>query len=432
MIRLDTNLLNTLGPSSSNRKDRSMEHESTQIKQSQSQLVSYKYTQSDEKSFTMFQQTVHHRLEVSLAAKFASPNRTTEEFAANQREERADLAANNILKFVELRLKHDVKDGATPEQLESRLAAALDGFEQGYEEANHILKDMNMLSEEVETDISLTKEKVLAGIQSLQAQYLGSEVNETANGAEPVTAKTQSEPLELDAVKQSVGQNFAQYSALQVGEARDFSFELQTRDGDRVTINASSLMAYQKETSAGTNRFVSESSLLEQQFAFTVDGELDEDELKAINDILATVNDLAQDFYAGDVSVAFEKALNMGFDSREISEFAFSMTRVTSVKAMQAYQPEQEILKPNVISELRPIGKFASELSRSLTVAKEFFSHPRELISSIVSQLDQSGDNQSETKLVSFSEFTQALLVKMDELEHANKLRNGGEAEGNL
>ena len=177
---------------------------------------------------------------------------------------------------------------------------------------------------------------------------------------------------------------------------------------------------------------MSESSLQSERFEFSVEGELDEDELQAINDILNTVGDLAEDFYAGDVNTAFEKAINMGFDSSEISAFAFSMTHVKQVKAIQAYQPEQEILKPNVLSELKPIGKFASELARSLTVAKEFFAHPMDLVGSMVAQLDPKPAVPNNSEQPSFTEFAQSLLDKFEALEFADKQRDGGEIDTEL
>lgn len=440
MIRLDTYITSQIGPNSLNSQKRSeADTEQVTVKSS---LSSYQYTRSDEKSFVMFQRTVHQRLEQSIGDKFPSDTLSAEEFAAHQREERADKAAGNILKFIELRLNKDVKDGASDEQLGSRIEAALKGFEQGYDEANQVLKDMNLLNDEVEADISLTQEKVLAGIEALKTQYL----NDGADTAtQPISSeKVDSQQLDvpdISTTRSNIGESLTNYSAIQVGEARDFSFQLETADGDIVTINASSLMAYQAEAGQQTNttefgnttsRYLSESGVQSERFAFSVEGELDEGELKAINDILNSVGDLAADFYAGDVGVAFEKALNMGFDSSEISAFAFSMTHVTQVKAIQAYSPEQEILKPNVLSELRPIGKFASELARSLAVAKEYFAQPADLIGSMIEQMDADTKDTLKDGQMSFTEFSQSLLDKFEALEFANQQRDGGEVDSNL
>lgn len=453
MIRLDTNLMSNLGPSTSNNNTRSTEESSSTGVKTAEQVAVYQYSRSDKKSFSMFQQTVHRRLEDSLQAKFPATNLSLEEIEVKEREERANLAANNILKFVELRLKHDVADGASNEQLESRLQAALEGFEKGYGEANDILKDMNLLSPEVYEDISLTKEKVLAGLDLLKEKYLSETTIENSDEYANDAATSAGSSNEVVAkvskseVKQNIGKTLAEYSAIQVGEARDFSFELETKDGDVVTINASSLMAYQQGAASGSSEtqfgasqlnYLSADSLEENNFAFSVTGKLDEGELEAINDILNSVNDLATDFYSGDVNKAFEKAMNMGFDSNEISSFAFSMTRVRSVKAIQAYQPEQEILKPSVISELKPIGKFASELARSLTIAKEHFTHPQVLISSILEQVDlhnmaenEASNSQGDGKM-SFFEFAQSLLQKFDELDAMTAMPDTKDKESGL
>jgi flagellar biosynthesis/type III secretory pathway protein FliH len=137
-------------------------------------------------------------------------------------EERASFAASNILGFIEKRLRADVADGASKEQLESRLNAALEGFEKGYKEANQILDDLNLITPSLEDEIALTKEKVMAGLGELTDEFI----------AEP------SQLIKPDSVQQDLS-NLAplegtQYAQVEAGEARDFSFSLTTRDGDQV------------------------------------------------------------------------------------------------------------------------------------------------------------------------------------------------------
>ena len=422
MIKLDSNLMNQLGANSLN-KNRVLDQPRADVTTSKGQhTITLQYSQSDVKSFSMFHRTVQRRLDDAMPSKFKELQNELAEQEIAEREERADLAAGNILGFIEHRLKQDVADGASQEQLNSRMEAALEGFEKGYAEASDILSDLNLLSPSVDQDISLTKDKVLAGLDSLREKYLGNtaEVEKDAEGIVHSGPEPQAERLS----RAQVGAKLADYAytQAQIGQANDFSFELQTKDGDVVTINASSILALQAESGTGqmssesgrhAYAYQSVSGYRESNFAFSVEGDLDEGELKAINDILNNVNDLAMDFYHGDTSKAFEKALSLGFDDNEISGYAFSMTQVTSIKAMQAYQPEQAILKPNVVSELKPIGKFASELSKSLTMVKEAFAHPRELLSSLALQFDQlNKPPEFSANKVDFAEFTKSLIDK--------------------
>jgi hypothetical protein len=412
MIKLDLGLLNRLRPGSSLQPDTAQ----TQSKQASAEKANASYSvnivQNESKSFSLFHKTVKRSVNESIGYE-PKPKENDIEQELEDQEERASLAASNILGFIEKRLRADIADGASKAQLESRLNAALEGFEKGYKEANQILDDLNLITPSLEDEIALTKEKVMAGLSEFTDEFI----------AEP------SQIIMPDSVQQDLS-NLApvegtQYAQVEAGEARDFSFSLTTRDGDQVRINASSISAYQAQQGQSSNRdngyyaeYQSVSGYQESKFGFTVEGELDEDEIKAINDLLNNVNDLATDFYSGDMNAAFEKAMSLGYDNNEIANFALSLTQVKQVKVMQAYQPEQEILKPSVIAELKPIGKFAHELAKSLAVAKDMFSHPRELLSQLFQEFTvksdvSDGDNGQPT----FIEFAESLLDKLEQLE---------------
>ncbi|MGN0921337.1 MAG: DUF5610 domain-containing protein [Cellvibrio sp.] len=84
----------------------------------------------------------------------------------------ADKVAGNILGFIERRLMLDVADGATPDQLQSRLEAGLRGFELGYGQAKEQLEALAMLSPEISSDIQSTYDLVLKGLDDLRDRFL--------------------------------------------------------------------------------------------------------------------------------------------------------------------------------------------------------------------------------------------------------------------
>jgi hypothetical protein len=49
----------------------------------------------------------------------------------------------------------------------------------------------------------------------------------------------------------------------------------------------------------------------ENSFSFSVNGELDEDELKAIGQLVADANELTEEFFNGDIETAFNQALEL-------------------------------------------------------------------------------------------------------------------------
>jgi len=84
----------------------------------------------------------------------------------------AEQAASNILGFIERRLAMDVAEGATEEQLRSRLDAALAGFEKGFTEASERLSALSRLYPAIASEIGETYDRVIDGLDRLRLQLL--------------------------------------------------------------------------------------------------------------------------------------------------------------------------------------------------------------------------------------------------------------------
>ena len=95
-------------------------------------------------------------------------------------------------------------------------------------------------------------------------------------------------------------------------------------------------------------------------FFMAVNGELDEDELKAIGDLLNNINNLAEDFYAGDIEQAFKEALELGFNSDEILRFSLNLRMDQSVKVQESYRQFSD----------KAVKQVAAQQDRMLLVAR--------------------------------------------------------------
>lgn len=410
MITLNSDLTRGLDVFNRQIADQGFNQASNSVRQTSSETV--QFGQNQQQSFTFFYRSVHSKLEQSLGAKSSKLEQDIAEQQLAKQNERAEAASGNILGFIERQLKRDVNDGASKEQLESRLNAALEGFEQGYSEANDVLKELNLLSPDLESEIGLTKEKVMAGIEQLKSDYL--EQKPSTDATEPENTDSEQQGPSSSSTSTAIA---GQQSA---GIANDFSFELTTADGDRVKINASALMAQSSSYgaysgSANGNQvqmaYLSQASYKESNFGFSVEGELDEKELKAINNLLNQVNDLASDFYQGDVAKAFDKALEMNYDSSEISEFSISLTQVKNFTAYQAYQTDKPIFNPNTVNQLKPLADFTRDLVNTSKQIEQLFSEPKQLMSSVIDQLSQLQQPMDyPTDKPSFGEFATRLL----------------------
>ena len=245
--------------------------------------------------------------------------------------------AATILNFIENRLLEDMKAGAREEQLQSRLEAGVEGFLKGYEEARAQLKAAGALTEEVESAITKTYKNVIGGVDKL-AQKLGLE--------SPVSDLIEKDAAPEKPTKQTQTAEHANLFADYYSE-NSFSFRLKTQDGDSVIIRAQSWQTGSFGLSTGRfstqegggNQYQALNASLSKgnDFAFSVEGELDADELRAINELLGQISDVSETFFNGDVYSAFEQALEVGFDSDEIARFSLTLKRTDLAKVDSSY-----------------------------------------------------------------------------------------------
>lgn len=296
----------------------------------------------------------------------------------------SEKVAGNILGFIERRLSLDKADGASAEELSSRLEAGLKGFKQGFAEAEEQLKALDMLTPDIATDIGKTYDLVIAGIEELREKFLG------AQDKEESAADRREDTADLARATLAAGQ-------YDYARANSFSFTLKTADGDTVTIDAKAAQslslseAYTSGEGEEQSYSLSASYASSNAFDLSIEGELDEGELKAINELLGQVNNLADDFFAGDLDSAFDAALELGYNSEEITSYSLNLTQVEVQRVATAYQAGAD---RGAMPELGGVGRFAQDLLETVDMAKEF-TEPLELIKQMTERLaEMKGDTE--------------------------------------
>lgn len=315
----------------------------------------------------------------------------------------ATKAANTILGFIERRLQLDVADGATQEQLQTRLEAGLEGFKKGFAEAAEKLKALSMLSPEVEADIGDTYKQVFAGVDSLRAKFI-EDAAPKAN--EPAAAAEVTRPAQVNNI--AIQEGLYEYA-----EARDFRFELTTQEGDKVSIRASSSLGV--SVSAGRDAkgvYGNASQSSASSFELSIEGDLNESELKALNQLLGRVDKLAGQFYAGNLDKVFDKALSLGYDDEQIASYSLNLSQVQIQQVAVAYgafAPETDAQAPSLANQLAPIGDFIKDVFKSINLAAQFF-EPQELLLDLSKKMAEKVD--SENALPSaFAQFLERILA---------------------
>ncbi len=294
-------------------------------------------------------------------------------------DERTD-AANTILNFIAGRLRADVAEGASDEDLATRLEAGLDGFVSGYRDAYEQIAGMDFLNGDVEDAIEQTYSDVLAGVDDLAEAFavespVSSELRDAqtsrrdAFNTADVEAPKASEPRRSDNdngvakvgsttpppapnAPSNLGQLLEATSFdYRSAESRSFSFSLKTQDGDTVVIRAasasSSVLQGQSARYGGSEaNAVAGSFRAASGFYLDIRGEIDEGELYAIEDLLAQIKEVSDVFFAGDVQKAYEYALEVGFDSEEIAMFSLNLRYQSTTQVQETYE---QYRKPTLV-----------------------------------------------------------------------------------
>jgi len=308
----------------------------------------------------------------------------------------AEKAAKTILGFIERRLQADVADGATQEQLQSRLEAGLEGFKKGFAEAADKLKALSMLSPEVEADIGDTYKQVLSGLDELRSKFIK---GTNSSGEEKPAAPTVKTPSQINDI--AIQQGLYEYA-----EARDFKFELTTKEGDKVSIRASSSLGVSVAAGRDTNGInVGASKSSASNFSLSVEGDLSESELNAINDLLDRVDKLAGQFYAGNLDQVFDKALGLGYDEQQIAGYSLNLSQVQIQQVALTYgafAPEGHA-SPNLANQLAPLGNFIKDVLASLDTANQF-ADPQKLLLDLSKKMTDKVSAENESPLSQFLE----------------------------
>ena len=150
-------------------------------------------------------------------------------------------------------------------------------------------------------------------------------------------------------------------SAYQYSES--MSLKLMTKEGDEVTVDFRQLYSeYQsyrqtqatEEGPSGVRYFESKESMemtaFEEQFAFSVQGDLNEDELKAVFDVFEQVDELANNFFDGNIEKALEKAVDLKVDFGQLQSIQVNLTQTQSMatRFQQSALSEYENVKEQV------------------------------------------------------------------------------------
>ncbi len=302
-----------------------------------------------------------------------------------------EKVSDRILGFVSGRI---LSEDDSDEQKEM-MAQARKGIEQGFAEAREILESLSVLNGKVKEDIDTTYELIQKGLQHLE-----NEVNGIPN--EEDSAEQDESAVAIKAA--SSEHAFSRNESTKV--------EITTNDGDKILIelfknqNAQSQQHYGQDEN-GSSFSQSRSISASAGISYEVHGELDEDEQKAIDDLLKDVAKVSDHFFSGNTQQAFKKAMDMSFDSEELTRISLDMsyqeTRSVAISTYGAVQKPQQ----DGMDEHHPEQAGLSEMRDFINHLDQIFQHPF-VLKDFLNQEQGVGD----------------LLKGMNQMLHSDEMKN--------
>ncbi|TRO25094.1 hypothetical protein EQ826_02270 [Ectopseudomonas mendocina] len=261
------------------------------------------------------QATLANRLAEKLGVPAGSLSGTRDDYTPEK-------VAGRILGFIEQRLQSEAAAGADPAKLDKLLSQARDGVEKGFAEARKILDGMGVLKGQVASDIDDTYKRIQDGFGDLDKRF-----GSAAPGASGQVA-------------------MAGYSERFSALAETFDLSVTTRDGDRLRISVAQASASWSQSSFAASSDGKSTSVVGSSqsgsmriggWQVDVEGELDDDEIKALEKLFSQVQDLSDKFYAGDLAGAFDRAMALDMDGEQLASMSMRLAQTAVRQATDAY-----------------------------------------------------------------------------------------------
>ncbi|MAY40788.1 MULTISPECIES: DUF5610 domain-containing protein [unclassified Neptuniibacter] len=308
-----------------------------------------------------------------------------------------EKVALRISDFVAQGLEQARSRGASDADLDRMYQAAVSGVEKGFKEATKILKDLDMLSPEISATIDQTKEMTFEALAGLAPTSDSAPMKETSISAAERYAKAES-----------------------------FSMDVMTQEGDKISINFSSeasitasLGAYSDGDSSAVSFGIERNA--SSSYSFSVEGDLNEEELDALTSLIQDINLIAEDFYSGDVQDAFEQAAELEMDKSQLMNLNVTMTQSASYSAVAAYEQVQQLDNP-LGDNGRHLGQMMNNMDRfmgnpALGFLEDSTLFGADLLDNLIHQdvRYKDADEESQSKLDSNFGLLREIMTRFDQ-----------------
>ena len=256
----------------------------------------------------------------------------------------AETVAQRVLGFVQQRLQAEARAGADTERLAGLVADARAGVELGFAEAREQIQALGLMDNRLGREMADSFSRVDSGLDSLLDRFAGRQPG-------TVVAEQQTQ---------------AGYRLERASESL-FSFQVTTEEGDRVTVEMAEqrysgafaeTLAENRGAANGQDSRFSAISGFSGRYSFSVEGDLNSQEQRALARLFGQVEKVSGRFFDGDIQSAFRKAQDLNLGGNALASFSLSLTSTRVVAA--AYESVSR--QPSENAQLRPLGGLARDL----------------------------------------------------------------------
>jgi hypothetical protein len=173
-----------------------------------------------------------------------------------------------------------------------------------------------------------------------------------------------------------------------------FTINLTTQDGDQVEITFNSETRYQSDYSlrSGPGRESQRYSIEKNQssdFGFTVEGELDVEEIDAIASLVQDLSSLASSFFNGDLQTALQQAGDLTLDPEQLAQMDISMQQSIEYRAIEKYRQVQAMGGEAPAASQHALAPFIEQLQNQVSSSEQRVTNATEFSMSLFVDLVQ-------------------------------------------
>ena len=328
-----------------------------------------------------------------LAAKVLG-DKMAEQLGLPVQEKKADkplfdfeAIVKNVLDFVTGAVNKAKADGADDDKLKGMLSDARKGVQIGIDDAVDELKESGVLNDETQEGINKSKEGIFDGLDKFEDNLFN-----------PMPA--------------SVGVTQAQYASL----SNNAQYSFTTAEGDEVIISFADAFKSQSASSyqrgEGGEAFVSESSQSrELSFSMSVNGDLNDKEQEAINELMENLQNVSKTFFSGDLEQAFEEAQELSLGNEQLDAFSLDLRQSKTVAAIKGYEENKPAPEKVIADKVAP---FNDDLREAFSKATELGIQNQ--LSGIMQWL-----NEDQSEIDKLVDYTKAMFENLNKINSATK-----------